>query len=126
MLSSLQTHDQIVIDQLCFEASLGLYEWEKDTPQPLCLDACLYVDLKAAAAAQDLSLSVDYAQVSQELMALAQAEHHDLVETLIEKMAQHLLLHHPVQAVQLTLRKLKAVPQAQGVGARIFRQQVNS
>lgn len=126
MLSSLQTHDQIVIDQLCFEASLGLYEWEKDTPQPLCLDACIYVDLKAAAAAQDLSLSVDYAQVSQELMALAQAEHHDLVETLIEKMAQHLLLHHPVQAVQLTLRKLKAVPQAQGVGARIFRQQVNS
>ncbi|MFK7160478.1 dihydroneopterin aldolase [Marinospirillum sp. MEB164] len=126
MLSSLETHDQILIDQLRFEASLGLYEWEKNTPQPLSLDACLYVDLKAAAAAEDLSLSVDYAQVSQELMALAQAEHHDLVETLIEKMAQHLLQQHPITAVQLTLRKLQAVPQAQGVGARIFRQRATS
>ncbi|MGI6488209.1 MAG: dihydroneopterin aldolase [Syntrophothermaceae bacterium] len=43
----------------------GVLPQEKSEPQPFLVDAQLYLDLRAAAASDDLDRGVDYSQVYQ-------------------------------------------------------------
>ena len=113
--------DRILIHNLSFLASIGVFEWEKQQLQKLELDLELVTDIRPAAATERLDLTLDYAAVSQRLIETAQAQHHDLVETLIEKLAQLLLREFPTPEVTLTLRKPGAVAAADSVGVRITR-----
>lgn len=113
--------DCIFINNLSFLASIGVLDWEKTIQQKLELDIEMTTDIRPAAAQEDLALTLDYAAISQRLIAIAQAEHHDLLETLIEKLAQQLLTEFNPTQVTLTLRKPDAVPSATSVGARITR-----
>ncbi len=113
--------DWIFIEKLSFLASIGVFDWEKTLPQKLVVDVEMLTDISSAAASDDLSSTLDYAAVSQHLIQLAQAQHHDLIETLAEKMAASLLAHFPTHQLTLTLRKPGAVASAKNVGVRITR-----
>ncbi|MDR9466631.1 dihydroneopterin aldolase [Marinospirillum sp.] len=113
--------DSVFIHNLSFLASIGVLDWEKNIQQKLELDVELMTDIRPAAAREDLKLTLDYAAISQRLIATAQAQHHDLLETLVEKLAQLLLEEFNTSQVTLTLRKPDAVPSATSVGVRITR-----
>jgi len=113
--------DSVFINNLSFLASIGVLDWEKSIQQKLELDVELTTDIRPAALHEDLSQTLDYAAISQRLITAAQAQHHDLLETLIEKLAQLLLKEFNTSQVTLTLRKPDAVPSAGSVGVRITR-----
>lgn len=114
--------DSIFIENLSFLASIGVFEWEKQFEQKLELDIELSTDIRPAAANDDLNLTLNYAAISRLVINLAKAQHHDLIETLAEKIAAKLLQEFNTQQVSLTLRKPSAVPAAVSVGVKITRQ----
>lgn len=114
--------DSIFIENLSFLASIGVFEWEKQFEQKLELDIELSTDIRPAAANDDLNLTLNYAAISELVINLAQSQHHDLIETLAEKIAAKLLQEFNTQQVSLTLRKPSAVPAAASVGVKITRQ----
>ena len=113
--------DSVFIHNLSFLASIGVLDWEKTIQQKLELDVEMLTDIRPAADSEDLKLTLDYASVSQRLIEAAQAQHHDLLETLAEKLAALLLEEFNTYQVTLTLRKPDAVPSASSVGVRITR-----
>lgn len=118
----MQPADNILIENLSFLASIGVFEWEKQVQQKLELDLELSTDIRPAAKSDDLNLTLNYAAISEQVILLAQSQHHDLIETLAEKLAAMLLENFNTQQVTLTLRKPNAVPAAASVGVKIIRQ----
>lgn len=124
--SKKSSSDRVFIHNLSFLASIGVLEWEKQQAQKLELDLELVTDIRPAASTDELALTVDYAAISAQVMAVAQAQHHDLLETVAEKIAAAVLQNLAVQQVDLTLRKPGAVPAATSVGVKISRQQTKT
>ncbi|SFC14574.1 dihydroneopterin aldolase [Marinospirillum celere] len=113
--------DRIFITNLTFLAGIGVFEWEKGIQQKLELDVEMLTDIRPAALSQDLQATLDYAAISQRLVAYSQAQHHDLIETLAENLATLLLEEFNIRQLTLTLRKPDAVPAASSVGVTITR-----
>ncbi|NLW05315.1 MAG: dihydroneopterin aldolase [Pseudomonadaceae bacterium] len=118
----MQPADSVLIENLSFLASIGVFEWEKQVQQKLEVDLELSTDIRPAAACDDLNFTLNYAAISEQVVQLAQAQHHNLIETLAEKLAAMLLENFNTQQVKLTLRKPNAVPAASSVGVKIIRQ----
>lgn len=114
-------NDCIFISNLQFQASIGVFDWEKQQQQPLEVDLELTTDISKAAASEQLGDTLDYAAISEQVVVLAQSQHHDLIETLAERIAQKLLDTYKLHSLTLTLRKPGAVPAATSVGVRITR-----
>lgn len=116
--------DRLIIERLEFQGYCGVSDLERETPQPMAVDLALTFDMARPAATDDLHDTVDYIQVTEQVMAIAQTERFRLLETLAERLAQAILHGSAVLEVELWVRKLK--PPVHGVrestGARITRQ----
>ncbi|WP_372797102.1 dihydroneopterin aldolase [Litorivivens sp.] len=119
---SAPTGDKILIRELRVRAIIGVHPWERRIPQLLLLDLDLSVDIKAAAATEDLSHTVDYAAVSERLTHYIQLEKFHLIETLAERCAALVLTEFAVQTVTFRVSKPEAVPSARTVSVEIVRQ----
>lgn len=114
--------DWIVIEQLEFDAVIGIYPHERQQAQPLRMDIRLGVaPIHDVAQSDDIATTVDYQRVCETMMALAQAGAFNLVETLAQHCADALFAAFPVQAIQLSVIKPLALPYTRGVGVEIFR-----
>jgi len=117
------TQDCIFIEGLKVNAYIGVHAWEKVQPQPLVFDIELFTQTLTAANSDQLIDTVDYAQISAEVIRLTTDSRLDLIETLAEQVCQHILQQHPaVDAVHLVLRKPHAVREANNVGIKLQRQ----
>lgn len=114
--------DQVFIKGLAVEAVIGVYDWERTILQPLVLDLDLGWDIRAAAAGDDLSATLDYAAVSQRVLGFVGASKFLLVEALAENVATMIMQEFSVPWVRLRVTKPGAVSQASGgVGVLIER-----
>lgn len=114
--------DWIVIDQLQFDAIIGIYPHERARAQPLVMTLRLGVSpIHAVAQSDDISTTVDYQRVCETVMALAQAGRFNLVETLAERCAEALFAAYPIRQIELSVRKPAALPYTRGVGVEIHR-----
>lgn len=115
--------DRLIIERLEFQGFCGVSEDEREAPQPMAVDLELAFDMAPAAATDDLTRTVDYIRVTEQVLAITQAERFHLIETLAERLAHAILTGFPVGEVTLWVRKLK--PPIKGVrestGARITR-----
>jgi FolB domain-containing protein len=120
--------DRLIIERLEFQGFCGVSENERDVAQPMAVDLELAFDMAPAAATDDLTRSVDYIRVTEQVLAIAQTERFHLLETLAERLAHAILTGFPVTEVTLWVRKLK--PPVKGVrdstGARITRRPADS
>ncbi|WP_051678468.1 dihydroneopterin aldolase [Thiomicrospira pelophila] len=115
--------DSIFIEGLKVNTIIGVHPWEKCQAQPLLFDIELFTTIISAAQTDQLADTVDYAQVSQDIIKMAQKESFELIETLAEQVCEHVLKHYRgVQAIQLKLAKPHAVAEAKQVGVKIWRQ----
>ncbi|MCB5227660.1 dihydroneopterin aldolase [Alishewanella sp. 16-MA] len=113
--------DIVFIKQLQVDTVIGVYDWEKTIKQRLLLDLRLTADQRAAAQADDIRLTLDYAVISARVIELITAEPIELIETVAERVAQLLLTEFSTSQVEVTVSKPGAVPQAQTVGVQITR-----
>jgi 7,8-dihydroneopterin aldolase/epimerase/oxygenase len=113
--------DIVFIKQLQVDTVIGVYDWEKTIQQRLFLDLALSCDLRAAAASDDLKLTLDYALIANKVTALITAQPIELIETVAEQVAAMLLAEFATDKVEVTVNKPGAVAQAQTVGVHIIR-----
>jgi 7,8-dihydroneopterin aldolase/epimerase/oxygenase len=84
----------------------GVADHERRDGQEFVVDAVLWLDTRPAAAADDLSLTVDYAAVAGTLAGIVSGDPVALIETLAERCAAACLSAHPaVREVEITVHK---------------------
>lgn len=93
---------------LRFNASLGILPQERAKAQPIQVDAELNQGLQPLLPADDdISHVLDYRKVRQIIMDECQAEHTNLLETLIGKLCHRLMQLHGVIGVRVKVTKLE-------------------
>ena len=101
--------DRIVLRGLRAVGRHGVLESERLLGQPFALDVALHLDVRAAAATDDLTRTVNYGTPGQELVAVLAGEPFALLEKLAETVAAHCLAASPlVAAVDVVVHKPQA------------------
>lgn len=100
--------DQIVLQGLRAHGRHGVLEHEKQLGQTFVIDVVLHLDTRPAAAADDLSRTVHYGVLAEQVVAVVRGEPVELVETLAERVAALALAAEPVAAVDVTVHKPQA------------------
>lgn len=117
--------DIIFIEQLEVSSVIGIYDWEREIRQRLCLDIEMAVDLRAAACSDTIDDTVSYSEVAARVTALVENSQFQLLEALAEAVAQLILREFAVSWLKLTVHKPGAVANAGSVGVRIERGSTN-
>ena len=98
----------LTLTGLCFDANLGILEHEKTAPQPIQVDAELNLGTQPLMPSDDdINHVLDYRKVRQIIINECTAEHVNLLETLIGKLAHRLMLLPGVLGVRVKIAKLK-------------------
>ncbi|NBC49901.1 MAG: dihydroneopterin aldolase [Gammaproteobacteria bacterium] len=113
--------DIVFIKALRIETVIGIYDWEKAVRQPVVLDLEMASDVGRAAASDRIEDALDYKAVSKRLKQFVGNARFELVETLAERCATIVREEFAVPWVRLTLNKVGAVSDAEGVGVVIER-----
>jgi dihydroneopterin aldolase len=113
--------DRILVRDLLVKGILGVAEHERHIPQEILVNLELSVDARAAAAGDDLSLSVSYSEVCERVTAHVAASAPLLVERLASEIAQLLLSEFAVERVRVRVEKTQAVACTRSVGVEIER-----
>lgn len=98
----------LTLTGLRFDANLGILDHEKAAPQPIQVDAELNLGPQPLAPHDDdIRHVLDYRKVRQIIIDECTAEHVNLLESLIGKLAQRLLRLPGVQGVRVKIAKLE-------------------
>jgi dihydroneopterin aldolase len=98
----------LTLTGLRFDANLGILEHEKNGPQPIQVDAELNLGVQPLLPHDDdIHHVLDYRKVRQIIINECRAEHVNLLETLIGKLANRLLQLPGVQGVRVKIVKLE-------------------
>jgi dihydroneopterin aldolase/2-amino-4-hydroxy-6-hydroxymethyldihydropteridine diphosphokinase len=97
--------DRIALTGLRVTGHHGVLPQELRDGQEFIIDAAVGVETAVAAAADDLSLTVDYGQLADELAAIVSGEPVALIETLADRLAAACLAHPAVQEAEITVHK---------------------
>ena len=113
--------DKVFIQGLSIQTTIGFYAWEKEIKQTLVFDLSLGWDIRPAAKNDELAKTLDYAEISEEVERFANSNPVDLIETLAERTASHLMKRYNIKWLKLRIGKPGAVYNAQSVGVEIER-----
>ena len=97
--------DQLAVRGIEIHAHHGVFDFERRDGQTFLIDLLLGLDTSAAAAADDLTLTVDYGALVDQVVAAVQKDPVDLIETLAQRVADVCLGHEQVETVEVTVHK---------------------
>ena len=98
--------DKIYVQDLEVFANHGVFEEEKRLGQKFLISMELSLNLREAAAQNDLKKSVHYGQLCLQVEKLFKETSYDLIETVAEKVAEFVLLQYPqVNTVKVRVKK---------------------
>ncbi len=97
----------LTLTGLRFVANLGILDHEKASPQPIQVDAELNQGVQPLLPQDDIGHVLDYRKVRQIIIDECTAEHVNLLETLIGKLAHRLLRLPGVIGVRIKIAKLE-------------------
>jgi dihydroneopterin aldolase len=86
----------------------GVLPEERVTGQEFIIDAVLWLDVRPAAASDDLTQTVSYADVAHRLHKIVAGEPVQLIETLADRLAAACLDEDLVQQAEITVHKPSA------------------
>lgn len=114
--------DIIFVQGLKTQAIIGIYDWERENRQPLIFDIDMKLPIADAAKSDAIKDTVDYKQVSDEIIQLVESSRFELLESLAEAICEHILTQHgAVTSVRLKVSKPQAVSETDTVGLIIER-----
>ncbi len=113
--------DIVYIQGLRIDTVIGVYDWEREIKQTLSFDINMATNNIRAAESDDIHSAVDYKAVSDRIIEFVENFHPQLIETMIERVAQLILTEYSVPWVRIQLSKAGAVPAARDVGVIIER-----
>ena len=86
----------------------GVFDHERRDGQPFTIDVALHTDIRAAAAADDLTLTAHYGELAEGVKEIITGEPVNLIETLAERIAGYVLAAFRIAAVEVTVHKPQA------------------
>ena len=115
--------DSIWVEGLEVGAYVGVYAFEKGILQRLVIDVGVECDTRAAGASDALEDSLDYDRIAALCREVCTAEHHQLIETVADKIAAGVreTFGSRVSGVSIRVAKPGAVPDARTVAVQIHR-----
>ena len=113
--------DIVFIKGLKAASVIGCYDWERDIRQTLVIDLELEADFARAAQSDALEDALDYAAISQRVIAVCEGSRFQLLEALAEHVASIVLAEFSIERLRMTITKPGAVAEAEGVGVVIDR-----
>ncbi len=117
------TPDSIEVRSLDVLAFCGVLPEEKARRQPFRIDIDLWLDLSAAGGSDDLAKTVNYGDLIDKLVVLADEIRVSLLEVFAQAIADVALSYELVDAVTVRVRKLRPPVEAdvETTGVRIHR-----
>jgi dihydroneopterin aldolase len=103
-----RTSDRIFINGIAFYGHHGAREEEQILGQHFLVDVELSLDLHPAGAADDLALTVDYADVVKRVAAIGRTRRFRILEALAETIASDLLERQEI--LEVRVRVVKSAP----------------
>lgn len=97
--------DTISIRGLAVSAVIGVHDWEREVEQTLVVGVDLTVDVRTAAATDDLAEAVDYAAIAGTVRDVLRQGKFRLIETAAERVAAAVLAGHPVHWLRVEVAK---------------------
>ena len=120
--------DRIELRGLRIAAVCGVLPEERDRPQPLEIDVDVYADLRTPGRSDNLDDTVDYGAICDRIAQVCVSGAPRLLEYLADRIADAILEDPAVDAVELSVRKLRP-PVAQQLatsGVRVLRGRAES
>ncbi len=111
--------DQIFIHDLTLEMSVGIYDHEKEKKQRVIINIIIDVDTRTAP--QSINDVVSYEDITNEVKALTEKKHFDLLEELAEEISDICLEKDKAIKVTVKLEKPDIIEQTKSVGIMIKR-----
>jgi dihydroneopterin aldolase len=106
--------DRVYVRDFVLQISIGAYRHERDRPQRVRFDVVAEVP-RSSGAGDDIGKVFSYDVILDTIRALVENRHVNLVETLAEEIAAHLLQQRRVAAVTVRVEKLDIAPAVVGV-----------
>lgn len=97
--------DRIHIEQLELSAHIGVAEKERATPQRLTVSISFWPYYERRNMADKIDTTVNYSIVAEETKNFVRDQSTNLIETLADRLATHLLKTFRIQKVTVELRK---------------------
>ena len=112
--------DEIRIEQLEISARIGVPEEERVTPQRLTINISFWPYQQTRDLADNIHNAINYSVVADETKSFVRGQSVNLIETLADQVAAHLLKTFPIQKVTVEVRKF-ALSDAKYVSATVTR-----
>lgn len=110
---------RIIIDNLSFKTTIGIYDWEQAILQSLVVDVILDCDMSQAFFSNDINDTLNYKAICEDIQNICHQEKAKLLESLAYKILEKLFNTYPCSAIHLSLKKPDAIKEASGVGVII-------
>lgn len=113
----------IIIKQLSIETIIGLYDWERQQPQPLLFDLEIETDFSAVIASDNMQDGTDYALIAEQIQKICDRQQFRLLEPLANQIIDTLFDIYPINKIDITINKPNALSNAVAAGVRLVRYQ---
>jgi len=117
----LLSNDRIVLKGLKVSCIIGIFPWERKKKQDVLLDLSFPTDIRKAARKDRIEDATDYKKIAKTTIAFVEHSDYQLVETLAEDLAEHLLKRFGLPGISLRVSKPGAIRGSQNVGVEITR-----
>ena len=97
--------DRITLTGIRVQAHHGVFDFERENGQEFVVDVIAWLDLSAASSADDLTRTVHYGELAQEVADAVATSPVDLIETVAERVANVVLAHEAVTVTEVTIHK---------------------
>lgn len=115
--------DIVFIRHLKADAIIGIYDFERVKKQPIIISLEMAWNNKKPSTTEDINDALDYEKISNSVKSLIEHSSFQLVETLAETIAEHILITYGTEEVTLELQKPEAIAFTESVGIKIIRKQ---
>ena len=96
---------KILINNLIIQASVGVYEYEKQNKQKLIVNVELLLSNDSEPKQDNLESTQDYSQFRKCLIDIIQSQHFQLLEVLVEKIHSTLMMNSYVIGAKVNISK---------------------
>ena len=100
--------DEITLTGLRATAFHGVFDQERRTGQVFIVDATVYLDLSSAARTDELSKTIHYGELAEQIVSAVETNPVDLIETVAERVATIVLAHDAAVSAKVTIHKPSA------------------
>ncbi len=109
----------IFIEAFPVDASIGVFDWEREIKQTLLFDVEGYYDFGAAMRSDAIADAISYVDLSDAIRDKTLSKHFALLEHLAGELCEHLMSRFPLEVLTLRISKPGAVPEAANVGVKV-------